>query len=301
MRLTGAREYWFEDWRERICIVHWTAGKRNRQQLLDRCALVLAAIKSQTATDGEQATAATRDKCFDAAQLVGSKETRLDAADDQAVIREKLFFGFWKTVCELCLVADALAVKLVLAGALKRNESDVLFVGLDRFANLAEFPAWFAFDVQNAQRSLDHFHQRVLLVVFDRQLAVEWRDFNRVAMHARSGRRDLEVDCLSVVAAQVEFFRFHGAAVFAHAQQNFRLAVTTEPDDRFDIQSRTNENAAWHVDARELGVHWSRSVAHADGEHRNVASAQFSQNRCEIARHVRRAVGRKHNRRQRHT
>jgi hypothetical protein len=95
-------------------------------------------------------------------------------------------------------------------------------------------------------------------------------------MNARSRRRDLEINCLRIVAAQVELFRFHSAAIFTNAEQNFRGAVTTKTDDRFDIQSRADQNAARHVYARQLRIHWPRSVADANCEHGNIARAQFS-------------------------
>ena len=42
----------------------------------------------------EQSATATRDKRFDAAQLIGSEESRLDTADDQSVIRETALLQF---------------------------------------------------------------------------------------------------------------------------------------------------------------------------------------------------------------
>src|SRR6185295_3465641 len=97
---------------------------------------------------------------------------------------------------QLPLVADALAIELVLSRALQRDEHDVLFVERKRFADLAELPARLAFNVQQSQWSFDHFHDCILLVVFDGQLAVEWSDLDCVAMNAGSGGRDLEIDRL---------------------------------------------------------------------------------------------------------
>ncbi len=120
---------------------------------------------------------------------------------------------------------------------MKRHERHVLFVRLDRLANLAQLPARLAFDVQDAQRSFNHFHEGVLFVVFNSQLAVERRDFNCVTMNPRSRRRDLEIDSLRVVAAQVELFSFHSATIFTHTQQHLRRAITTQANDRLDVQS----------------------------------------------------------------
>ena len=166
MRLARAREYWFVDRRERVCIVHWTAGSETGNRSSIVVPLVLAAVKRQTAA---KASKPPPRRATNASMLRSSSAVKKPASTlpmIASVIREKLFFGFGNQLRAL-LVADALAVKLVLAGALKRNECDVLFVGLDRLANLAEFPARLAFDVQNPQWSFDHFHERVLLVVFD--------------------------------------------------------------------------------------------------------------------------------------
>ena len=83
------------------------------------------------------------------------------------------------------------------------------------------------------------------------------------------------IACVSL-PRRLNFFRFHCASIFTHAQQHFRCTVTTETDNRLDVQSRSDENASRHVHAREFGVHRSRSVADADSEHGNIASAQFS-------------------------
>src|ERR1044072_7080669 len=141
------------------------------------------------------------------APLSSREAARLDAADDQSLIREQLFFSFWKTGFQLVLRADALTIKLVRTRALKRNERDVLLGWLDRFTNLAELPARLAFDVQDAKRSFDYVDECVLLVVFNGQLAVERRYFNCVTMSAHSRRSDLEIHCLRIVAAQIELYR----------------------------------------------------------------------------------------------
>ena len=91
--------------------------------------------------------------------------------------------------------------------------------------------------MQDPEWSFDYFHERVLLVVINCQLTIKRRDFDRVTMNARRGGRDLEINRLGVVATQIEFFRFHRAAIFAYAQQNFCCTVTTQANDRLNIQS----------------------------------------------------------------
>src|ERR1051326_6191825 len=173
---------------------------------------------------------------------------------------------------------------------MERVEHEGLFVELACFANLAELPARFAFDIQEPQWTLNYFNERVLFVVVDGDLAVERCDFNGVTMNAGRRWRDLEIDSFGVVAAQVELFRFNRAAIFAHAEQDFGCAVAAQADERFDIHARAYEYAARHVDAREFCVEWFGGVSDADSEHSDVARAQFAQRVGDVARNVCSAV-----------
>src|SRR5215208_236160 len=130
-----------------MCFVDWTTRQRNRQQIFERGAFVLATVKSKPAAKREQSTASACDESLDTSQFIGGEKACLDAADDQTLVREQLFFSLGKTGRELHLVPNTLAIKLVLTRALKRNHRDVLLVGLKRLANLSEFPTRLAFDV----------------------------------------------------------------------------------------------------------------------------------------------------------
>src|SRR4030095_9174232 len=95
-----------------------------------RCSGILAAVEGQSASGCQQPAATSGNKGVDVSQLFGGKKTRFYAAQDQTLVRKEFFLGPGKAAYQFLRARNPLTIKLVLAGALQRNEGDVLFIEL---------------------------------------------------------------------------------------------------------------------------------------------------------------------------
>ena len=222
--------------------------------------------------------------------MFGRKETRFDAAENQAVVSKQFLLGFGKSGDQFLFASNSLPVEFIFTRALKRYDGDVLLSETQRFANLAQLPTRFALNMQDSHGPFNHSDERVLSVVVDRDFAIERRDFNCVAMEAGRGRHNFKLDCLRITAAQIEHFSLDRASIFSHVQQNFRRAVAAEADKRINVSSRSDQHSARYIYSTQLRVQRTRRVTYAYGKHRHIARAQFSQRGVKVTRYIRSTI-----------
>src|SRR3970282_190445 len=81
------------------------------------------------AAEHDQAAAALLDEVRDHAELIAGERARLDAAEDQAAIREQLFARLREAAEQVLGIVHVDPEVLVVGGALERDDLEVQIVG----------------------------------------------------------------------------------------------------------------------------------------------------------------------------
>ena len=100
----------------------------DRQHVGDRRAGVAALRERARAAEHQQPAAALLDEVRDHPQLVAGERAGLDAAENQAAVREQLLARLREAAEQLIGIVDAEAQVLVVGGALQRDQLQVLVV-----------------------------------------------------------------------------------------------------------------------------------------------------------------------------
>ena len=141
------------------------------------------------AAEHQQAAAAAIDELRDHLQLIAGERAGLDAAENQAAIREQLFARLREAGDELVGVVDAEAHVLVVGRPLQRDQQQVGIV-VHRAADELHLGPRLALEVENLLPPVAHVDHGLARVVLGDQLAVLRRDAE--AEHARPGVADGE-------------------------------------------------------------------------------------------------------------